>query len=462
MAMPDKTTFDNFRKIGLSRLSLTEDKADDQAIDEELRAGVEMRGANLWVLMFAIFIASIGLNVNSTAVIIGAMLISPLMGPILGVGYGVGIFDFVLIRQSLKNLGIAAFIALLTSTAYFMLSPLTTADTELLARTTPTIWDVLIALFGGFAGIIGATRKGKSNVVPGVAIATALMPPLCTAGFGIARGDWIFFGGAFFLFTINCVFIALSSSIITRSLHIQQKKFVDDAVARRVHFYISVVVIATVLPSVYLAYQLVQNEVFKARSKEFVSQELQIAQTHIAETAIFADTRQIEVTLIGEYVAKAKLAEISARLPLRGLDGAKLVVHQVGDNRVDMTSLKAGLLKDLYTQSQLDLEKKDKIIEQLQASTALLAKNKDRFRAIPPELHALYPTIENIVLSEALDWSEGTGADGHYSVVVNASTSRPLASVDTAKIVDWLRIRTQTPSVKVFIQQETRASQKRR
>ena len=170
------------------RFSLDHDKADPAAIDASLRAGAELTGANAWILIFAIFIASIGLNVNSTAVVIGAMLVSPLMGPIMGIGYGVGIYDFALIRRSSLNLGIAGLISLATSTVYFLISPLTEAQSELLARTTPTLWDVLIALFGGFAGIVGATRREKSNVIPGVAIATALMPPLCTAGYGLAKG----------------------------------------------------------------------------------------------------------------------------------------------------------------------------------------------------------------------------------------------------------------------------------
>ena len=174
----------NAKTMLAERLSLTDDKADDDVIDSRIRGDVEMRGSNLWILMFAILVASIGLNVNSTAVIIGAMLISPLMGPIMGIGYGTGINDYELIRRSLKNLFIATLIALLTSTLYFLISPLSTAQSELLARTTPTLWDVLIGFFGGLAGIVGATRKEKSNVIPGVAIATALMPPLCTAGFG--------------------------------------------------------------------------------------------------------------------------------------------------------------------------------------------------------------------------------------------------------------------------------------
>lgn len=183
------------------RFSLIEDKADDSQIDENLRSGVELRGTNLWVLMFAILIASVGLNVNSTAVVIGAMLISPLMGPIMGIGYGVGIYDAQLIRKSFRNLGIATLISLLVSTLYFILTPLSEAQSELLARTSPTIWDVLIAFFGGMAGIIGATRTKNTNIIPGVAIATALMPPLCTAGYGLANANWSYFFGAFYLYS---------------------------------------------------------------------------------------------------------------------------------------------------------------------------------------------------------------------------------------------------------------------
>jgi len=210
----------SLRRALAYRFSLKADQADPADIDRSIRDGVVFKGTNLWVLMMAILIASIGLNVNSTAVIIGAMLISPLMGPIMGIGYGAGIYDFDLIKRGLKNLGIAAFISLLTSTLYFLASPLSEAQSELLARTTPTIWDVLIALFGGLAGIIATTRKEKTIVIPGVAIATALMPPLCTAGYGIATGSAHYFFGAFYLFFINCVFIAFSTLLVVASMRL--------------------------------------------------------------------------------------------------------------------------------------------------------------------------------------------------------------------------------------------------
>jgi uncharacterized hydrophobic protein (TIGR00271 family) len=215
-----------------ARFSLAQDRASDADIDQRIRNDVEMRGTNLWVLMFAIFIASIGLNVNSIAVIIGAMLISPLMGPIMGIGFGVGTFDLKLVRAGLINFGIASLIALAASAAYFAITPLRVAHSELLARTSPTMWDVLVALFGGLAGIVAVTRRRRSNVVPGVAIATALMPPLCAAGYGLASGTLSYFFGAFYLFTINCVFIAASAALVTRALRVHPRESVDPALDR--------------------------------------------------------------------------------------------------------------------------------------------------------------------------------------------------------------------------------------
>lgn len=182
---------------------LRSDQEHADVIDRDIRDNVRVAGTNLWVLFFAILIASIGLNVNSTAVIIGAMLISPLMGPIVGIGYGAGVSDMKLIRLAARNMLVFIVISLITSALYFLLTPLKEAQSELLARTQPSLWDVLIAFFGGSAGIVALTRKEISNVIPGVAIATALMPPLCTAGYALVHGNWEYFSGAFYLFTIN-------------------------------------------------------------------------------------------------------------------------------------------------------------------------------------------------------------------------------------------------------------------
>ena len=186
----------NIRNIGKSLkyyFNLLSDKEDERQVVEHVSAGVEFRGTNLWILMCAIMIASLGLNVNSTAVIIGAMLISPLMGPIIGMGLSVGIGDFDLLKRALKNYGVATLISVVTATVYFLISPLSEARSELLARTSPSLYDVLIAFFGGAAGVLALTTKSKGQVIPGVAIATALMPPLCTAGYGLATAQWSYF-----------------------------------------------------------------------------------------------------------------------------------------------------------------------------------------------------------------------------------------------------------------------------
>ena len=208
-------------------VDITED-SDAQTTIDNISKGVVFRGVNVWILVFAIVVASIGLNVNSTAVIIGAMLISPLMSPIMGLGLGVGINDNDLIRKSLKNFLIMVIVSLIASSTYFLLTPLSDAQSELLARTKPTIFDVLIAFFGGLAGIIASSRKQeKVTVVAGVAIATALMPPLCTAGYGIGTGQFIYFFGAFYLFFINSFFIALATFIMVRYLKFPQKQYVN-------------------------------------------------------------------------------------------------------------------------------------------------------------------------------------------------------------------------------------------
>ena len=198
---------------------IMQDMEDEHEIVKQITSGVSFRGANLWVLIFAIFIASLGLNVNSTAVIIGAMLISPLMGPIIGMGLAMGINDLELMRRAVKNFGVATLISVLTAMVYFLITPLGEAQSELLARTSPTIYDVLIATFGGAAGILALCTKGKGNVIPGVAIATALMPPLCTAGYGLATGHFLYFLGAFYLFFINTVFISLATYVGVRLMH---------------------------------------------------------------------------------------------------------------------------------------------------------------------------------------------------------------------------------------------------
>lgn len=304
------------------------DKEDEENTIKAISNGVSFHGANLWVLVFAIFIASLGLNVNSTAVIIGAMLISPLMGPIIGMGLAVGINDFELLKRSLKNYLVATIISVCTATLYFLLTPLDEAQSELLARTSPTLYDVLIALYGGAAGIVALATKGKGNVLPGVAIATALMPPLCTAGFGIATGNIFYFLGAFYLFFINTVFIALATYIGVRMLKFKEKQFVDHERQTTVKKYIIIIVVATMIPAGFMTYSIVKTSVFKSNLSKFVKEQLDSTGTRIISYEANNDSLTLRVVAVGKELSDSAIAKAEKEMQNYNIRQYKLEVIQ--------------------------------------------------------------------------------------------------------------------------------------
>lgn len=291
-------------------LDTTQDREDPQTTVQTIRDGIEFKGANILILIFAVFIASLGLNTNSAAVIIGAMLISPLMGPIMGIGLGVGIYDFDLIKRSFRNLAVATLFSVLTSTIYFLISPLNDARSELLARTSPTIYDVLIAFFGGMAGIVAASTKLRNGtVIPGVAIATALMPPLCTAGFGLAIGNLYYFFGALYLFFINSVFIAFATTLGTKIMKFAPKEFLDENRKKRVKQIVYVIIVVTMAPSIYLTYNMIRQNFFETAANTFIAKELNYPNTQIIDKSVSMvdGKRVIRVSMIGKEVPKDSL-----------------------------------------------------------------------------------------------------------------------------------------------------------
>lgn len=433
-----------------AQFSVRDDQAEFSVIDENVRDMVEFKGTKLWVLMFAIIVASIGLNVNSAAVIIGAMLISPLMGPIMGIGYGIGINDFELIKKSLRNIGFAVLISILSATLYFLISPLSEARSELLARTTPTIWDVLIALFGGMAGILATTRKIKSDVIPGVAIATALMPPLCTAGYGLATGHLSYFFGAFYLFFINMVFIALATVLFIGYLKPPHKQFVDAALERRVRIYIASLVLVTVVPSIYLAYDMITDVAFNSRAHDFIKNEMTFDHTLVTQTNISPSSKEIEVSFIGDEITKEQLAAIEKRLTFYMLGNAKLVVHQPSSAKIDIASLKTSLLKDLYTARLKTTEETDKHIRALEDQLELIKAEQPDSQSITRELHTQYPNLLKVALAKTPIW-KSDGSTAESSLIVYLEIDRPIPKSDQKKIVAWLKIRTKTEHVRLLI-----------
>jgi uncharacterized hydrophobic protein (TIGR00271 family) len=430
--------------------SLSDDKSEADAIDTEIRSNVSLRGTNLWVLIIAILIASIGLDVNSTAVVIGAMLISPLMGPIMGIGYGIGVYDFPLIRKAVMSLLLATLIAFLTSTLYFLISPLSEAHSELLARTSPTIWDVLIAFFGGLAGIIAATRKIKTNVIPGVAIATALMPPLCTAGYGLANGQWHFFFGAFYLYIINSVFIAFAAVIIISAMKLPHRNYVDAKTESRIKNYLSVLVLVTVVPSLYLAYNLVKEEVFTQHAKLFVAQEFKFDETYYTNLQIDAKSKKIELSLIGKPISKSTLETIQNKLIKNALAATSLVVHQAGEQQIDTLSLKTSIVADLYKESQIAIDSRDQQIAKLNNQLISYKTTEELMESVTPELHTLFPEINSIVIANGISSTSRFDIYHQKVTLLLVNSKKKLSGQDSERLTAWLGERLKTQNIKLI------------
>ena len=435
------------------RFDLHEGKEDELETIDYIKKNVEFRGANLWILIFAIFVASVGLNVNSTAVIIGAMLISPLMGPIMGIGLAAGINDFELLKKSMKNLGIAVLISILTSTIYFSFTPLEDAQSELLARTEPTIWDVLIALFGGLAGIVAGSRKEKSNAIPGVAIATALMPPLCTAGYGLASGNLYYFFGAFYLFFINSVFISLSTYLIVRFMKFPKKEFLDRKREKTVRTYITLFTLITVIPSVYLAYNIVKRTFWEKSVNQFISTEFDLPRSQvIASTLTYhADSSVIEISLIGERIPEEEVMRINKRLDAYNLKNTYLNLKQSGDTGTDMNILRSDILKDLYERNEALIQNKDQKIRLLERELSEYSRSSNQVVDLANEAKIHYPNLENFTLNRAIMANLKENRQDTLLLAFAKFRQSP-SKQEKERFGEWLKIRTKADTVSLIIQ----------
>lgn len=435
-----------------NRFDLHEGKEDELETIDYIRKNIEFKGANLWILIFAIFVASVGLNVNSTAVIIGAMLISPLMGPIMGIGMAAGINDFELLQKSLKNLGIAILISILTSTIYFSFTPLDDAQSELLARTEPTIWDVLIALFGGLAGIVAGSRKEKSNAIPGVAIATALMPPLCTAGYGLATANLYYFFGAFYLFFINSVFISLSTYLIVRFMNFPKKEFLDPKREKTVKTYITIFTLLTIIPSVYLAYNIVKRTFWEKAANQFISTELDLPRTQVISSVLRynADSSIIEVSLIGERINDEEMETMSRKLPAFNLNNTYLKIKQSGDSGTDMNVLRSDILKDLYERNELLIQDKDKKIALLERELAEYGSSNAQVFDIATEAKVNHPTLQNFTMNRSVIANLEKNKQDTLLLAYAKFRTRPNQQ-EQKRFQTWLKLRTKADSVALIV-----------
>lgn len=432
---------------------LRTDKIAEAETIARIKADASFRGANLWVLIFAIFTASLGLNVNSTAVIIGAMLISPLMGPIVGMGLAVGTVDLELLKTSAKNFGVATLVSVLTATLYFLLSPYKEAQSELLARTAPTLYDVLIAFFGGAAGIVAIATGGKGNVIPGVAIATALMPPLCTAGYGLATGQWLFFLGAFYLFFINTVFIAAATFLGVRLMGFEQHQEVLPERARRARHVLMAAIVLTLVPAGIMTFSLVRKSLFNQNVGRFIENELTWTGTQIISQHVDRDAKLLRVAVIGREVDDAQVATAEQRLPdynladyhltlIQGTQSDSLL-HLVGQLQTSKTDYKQTAIQQSQQIHDLELA-----LDGYQRYESLSAQ-------LRPELQVLYPEVQSLSLARTLVQRTDTALA--VPVVVALAETAPakrLSSEQTQKLADWLRARTEADSLRLVIVNE--------
>lgn len=392
--------------------TLTDDLLPQEEAEKAIRDGVSFKGTNMLILILAIFIASLGLNTNSTAVIIGAMLISPLMGPIIGIGLGVGVQDFELLKRALRNLVMAALFSVLTSTLYFLISPVSEGHSELLARTSPTIYDVLIGFFGGGAGIVAIGSKSKGNVIPGVAIATALMPPLCTAGYGLATLQMSYFFGAFYLFLINSIFIGLATFIGVKLMGYPTVVSINPERARKLKFIVYSVAILTLLPSLYLTWNMLRQSHFSASASRFVSEQFNFPSTQVLskEASIVKGQKEITVTLIGKILPADSLQLVMAsQLKNYGLEGTHL--HIIQGDSPDLSQLREGLptMSDIYELARTSISSQQATIDSLRAVIASIKVNDTISGRIAPEVKVLFPQVEEIAVTKAFFGNITTG-----------------------------------------------------
>lgn len=430
----------------IALFNLHEGEDDREKVFESIKKNITYRGSNLWILACAIIIASIGLNVNSTAVIIGAMLISPLMGPIVGAGFALGVYDFDLLRKSLMNLLNATAVSLTVSAIYFFLSPFKDAETELLARTAPNIYDILIAFFGGIVGVIAVTRTEKGNPIPGVAIATALMPPLCTAGYGLATAQWSYFLGAFYLYCINCVFIGISTFLIVKYLNYPAKKQVDAKQQKQVKTIITALIVVMIVPSSILAYNLYRDQQFKKNLESFIDNEF----TDRGYTVVYKNTdynkspKRVELAFLSKRFEKTELEQIKNRLDKnKYLEGTDLIIRQDSTDRLN--ALKGDILSQIKNREN-EVDQKDLRIVQLEKK---LSENNFNNSQLLREARTIFPDLKSLSVSKHQLATATKDSIVPVTAVIYESDN-DLQLEDSEKLTNWLNQRLSINNVCLF------------
>ncbi len=434
------------------------DDTDRETTIEIVKKDISFKGHNAWILIFSIFVASIGLNVSSTAVVIGAMLISPLMGPIVGLGLSVAINDVETLKKSLINLGVMVALSVITAYLYFTISPLTKETPELLARTYPTILDVLIAIFGGLALIVAVTKKGTmASVIFGVAIATALMPPLCTVGYGLAVGNLNYAGGALYLFSINAVFIALTSFLIAKILRFPMVKYANSKRRKRIAQIASIIAVIVIVPSVILFLNLLKVQVFENKAKEFVTTNIKNDGTVVLKSNQDYENQKIEVYLIGRLVSNSIIERWKEELNEKGiLKDVNLQIYQAADQSDQMAQelsgkLKFDILDELYEKNEALLKDKEAKILFLENQITDLKVKELKFDEISKEVKMNYSEIETISYYNKVTTNfETTDTIPVLSISWEKKYSKKDRKKDAERLNNWLKFKLKLDTLQII------------
>ena len=415
-------------------INLHNGEEDKKKVLENVFNNISFRGSNLWILACAIIIASIGLNVNSTAVIIGAMLISPLMGPIVGAGFALGTYDFPLLKKSMKNLVIATGVSLLVSALYFYFSPFKDVQSEILARTSPNIYDVLIAFFGGLVGVIAVTRVEKGNPIPGVAIATALMPPLCTAGYGIATFNFPYFAGAFYLYTINCFFICIATFFVVKYLKYPAASFKSIRYSRQIRIGITSLIFIMIIPSFYLAYTLWNEKKYTKTVEQFINTEFVSNGNMVIYKKIDykSDPKKVELALLNRKLSEKEIETYNRILSNMGAANTELTFRQNDE--------------DLKTEILNEINKKENVLSEKDIAINNLKSELNKYKLDDPtltkELNILFPAIKNISLGKIEQYPNTDSVQIQCILLYSAPED-----VEEEKLKPWLAERLKTKNI---------------
>ena len=420
---------------------------DTDSAERAIRNNIEFKGPNAWILAVAVIIASVGLNVNSIPVVIGAMLISPLMGPIFGLGLGLGVSDIQLMKSSGKNLLVMVSISMAVAFLYFLITPLSMSNpTELLARTSPTFYDVLIALFGGFAGILEQCRKDKGTVFSGVAIATALMPPLCTAGYGLASGEFSYFLGALYLFVINCTFIMLATYIGVKYFRFRPTEYQDETIGKRTKRLTTALILIFIIPSIWSAVLLIQQNNFDVNATTFAEHRSTYGKSILYDYKInHKDNTTLTLFFTGETLSERDKDELYSVASEYHIKKEQIQIRDYSlEEKSDMNTF-----KDIYEKKESIISAKEQEIILLKNELEKIKNNRHEYDRISKEIFSIKSSVSDVTIAKGHSFNRDTTGSNEV-IYITISSADSIATSEVDELREWLKVRLDTDKLEVL------------